>query len=144
MKGWLPTTLGRFHSSKDVDCLIDALIAIQLQDPKRRDDVCFATINEHQELLSGKSLDVVLLTGMNSYISPLEFQWIRRYSGHKSKKTWLALSALLLACTDHEIGHWVQNLQDQLSCYLTLTVYKEGYFSDRSKLRPLDLLKDTY
>jgi hypothetical protein len=122
-------TLWRDHCSsflsKDADDLIDALVAIKLQLPNWDDGLTPTAINKHRQtmrdVLSMNPPDVILLKGITDYgyhvrSKPtmkyicINKEYVDLWLDAKGDLEYLALTALLRACVDHEIGHWIQSL----------------------------------
>ena len=152
------------------DALINALIAIALKnaewDSNTTADVIAARQQEMRNILARHPPDVVLLTNITPYGCHFRDEvlwpyicinedyvdaWIAAVRPVPNTKEYLSLTALLRACLNHEIGHWVQTLVTSSYRYYGIHaanfhIKTVGYFSSKA-CRPhpphSELIKNT-
>ena len=108
------------------DTMINALIAIARKNPKWNTSASANTIaarqQEMRDMLAHHPPDVVLLSGLTDYGCHHRQEVLWPYicvnedyvdawiTAQPNRTEYLSLTALLRACLNHELGHWVQTL----------------------------------
>ena len=108
------------------DAMIDALIAIAQKSAKWKTkssaNVITARQREMRDILACHPPDIILLSDITDYGCHFRLEVLWPYicinedyvdawnMAQPNSKEYLALTALLRACLNHELGHWVQTL----------------------------------
>ncbi len=118
------------------DTIINALIAIAQKNPEWNTNASANTITARQQemrdILARHPPDVVLLTDITDYGCHLRQEVLWPYicinedyvdawiTAQPNIEEYLSLTALLRACLNHELGHWVQTL-------VSSSIHQYGY-----------------